>query len=120
MTFDVDSALLWELAQDSAQEVAVIAAGLIMKESQDLARNRWKMPLIKRLGKLAGYLQFVSFDRDKYETQDTASQRVEELLQGLELLCTVSFHILSCATYAFFSDWSNVVPVASQSRITLE
>lgn len=50
MTFDMDSALLWELAQDSAQEVATVAAGLSMKESRNLSQNRWKIPLIKSLG----------------------------------------------------------------------
>ena len=89
----MDSAFLWELAQDSAQEVAVVAASLSMKESQDLLQHPWKMPLIKNLGELAGYFQFVSFDRDKDESHevDTASERLETFLEGLELLCTVRF-----------------------------
>lgn len=95
MAFDMDSALLWELAQDSAQEVAIVAAGLSMKESRNLWQNRWKIPLIKSLGELAAKLQLISFDSNTCGTQDAASEKVKKFLEGLELLCTVSHHILS-------------------------
>lgn len=99
MTSDMNNVLLWELAQNSAQEVAVVTAGLIMKESQDLSQNRWKMPLINSLGQLAAYLQCVSFDSARCDAQDGTPGKVEQFLVGLELLCTVSHHTLSVATH---------------------
>ncbi|KAK4168330.1 hypothetical protein QBC43DRAFT_310098 [Cladorrhinum sp. PSN259] len=80
---------MWELAKNSAAKVAVIAATLSAKESQDISRNRWKMPLIKHLGELAGYLLRVSFVHDKFGEHEhgTGSERVYDFLKGLEQLC---------------------------------
>lgn len=89
---------IWELAKNSADKVAVIAATLSAKESQDISRNRWKMPLIKHLGELAGYLSCVSFVHDKSDEHEygMGSERVYDFLKGLEQLC---IFMVSC----FFS-----------------
>lgn len=86
----MDKAVMWELAEDSAAKVAVVAAQLSAKEAQNRSFIRWKMPLCKRLGELAGYLQCVSFVYDKHGTQNqsAAHERVDEFLEGLEQLCT--------------------------------
>ena len=87
MALEMETIMMWELAKESADKVAVIAATLSAKEAQDISRNRWKMPLIKRLGELAGYLLRVSFVHDKCEDQHPGSGRVYEFLEGLEQLC---------------------------------
>ena len=78
---------MWELAKESADKLAVIAATLSAKEAQDMSRNRWKMPLIKLLGELAGNLQRVSFVHNKFEQRHNSLGEVEQLLEGMEQLC---------------------------------
>lgn len=86
---DMDTNALWDLAEESAKKVSVIAAALAAKESQNLSRHSWKtMPLIKTLGELAGYLFRVVFVQDKSEDQQRNSARVCQFLEGLEKLCT--------------------------------
>ncbi len=97
MAVDMEIDFMWDLAKDSANRVAVISATLSAKESQDMSRNRWKMPLVKRLGDLAGYLLRISFVHDKYEENGTGPDRVYEFLEGLEQLCTFT---VSCFSHA--------------------
>ncbi|RSL74845.1 hypothetical protein CEP51_011412 [Fusarium floridanum] len=87
---DVDSPLLWEFAQDSAQEVAAIAARLSMIESQDPRKNDRKRQVVQRLGTLAAYLLVAYFDRSRYDLhrEDTSSKKLGRFLEGLERLCT--------------------------------
>ncbi|RMJ09255.1 hypothetical protein CDV36_011131 [Fusarium kuroshium] len=87
---DMDSPLVWEFAQDSAQEVAAIAARLSMVESQDPRKNDRKRQVVQRLGTLAAYLLVAYFDRSRYDPhrEDTSSKKLGRFLEGLERLCT--------------------------------
>ncbi|KAK1830614.1 hypothetical protein QBC39DRAFT_383096 [Podospora conica] len=87
MALDMETTALWELAKESADKVAVIAATLSAKESQDMSHKVWKLPLVKTLGELAGYLLRVSLVHDKFEDDTTAAQRAHRFLEGLEQLC---------------------------------
>ena len=78
---------MWELAKESADKLAVIAATLSAKEAQDMSRNRWKMPLIKLLGELAGNLQRVSFVHSKVEQRHNGPSKMQQFLEGMEQLC---------------------------------
>ena len=85
---DMETAEMWELARDSADKIAVIAATLSAKESQDISRNQWKMPFVKTLGELAGSLLRVSLLHEKSEDSSASTKRVHGFLEGLEQLCT--------------------------------
>jgi hypothetical protein len=78
---------MWELAKESADKLAVIAATLSAKEGQDMSRNRWKMPLITLLGQLAGNLQRVSFVHNKFEQRHNSPSKVHKFLEWMEQLC---------------------------------
>ncbi|KAK4169925.1 hypothetical protein QBC43DRAFT_306849 [Cladorrhinum sp. PSN259] len=84
----------WELAEDAAQELAVIATKLAIKESHNgLSQKAAKASFIKNLGLLAGYLQIIAVGCAKTElggaeTASTQDASLFKFLESLERLCT--------------------------------
>ncbi|KAK4444753.1 hypothetical protein QBC34DRAFT_334442 [Podospora aff. communis PSN243] len=87
MTPDARDASSPDLAKDSAQKMAVIAATLSTKETKNMSRNPVIIPRIKMMGELAGNLQCASFVLDKHDGRGL-QEPVESLLLVLNRLCT--------------------------------
>lgn len=93
-----------ELAQCAAQKVAEIAANLQNKWRRSLIEIPSKMKPIRNLVMLASSLQVVAFNPDKYEQGEQRDRQIndvgklEMLLWGLELVCTVCHPLYTITT----------------------
>ena len=116
ISIDQGMSEMWELAKESASEVAAIAATLAAKEAQDISRR----PLSRILGELAAHLLSASFDYDELGDRDRGFGRVYEFLGVLERLCTFPVRqpctSIGPATQASILTGNNAAPPSSHSR----